>query len=351
VPFELWGQRGWPAQQVAGESHHSQAIRNLFGRQYGPGGAEIEVKAQLIPEPDNPHDPNAVAVRCGGATVGYLPRDDAARYAPVFNALVAQGMAPEVTARVWGGERSDYSYDRRGRLVESKRFVGSVQLDLAEPHLLVPANLPPAGSYGVLPTGRAIQVTGEDKHMTALTTLLSPEGECWIYVTLHELVEHMTRASRTVVEVRVDGTTAGTLTPKMSAELLPAIRHLAERGARTCARAILKGNRVKADVVLYAARANELAQQWLDHPPIAAGPIRHATAELPGNGDGPAEPAQAQTEPHHANYGTDDGQHWRFNAPPGWPPPPAGWVPAPGWRPDPGWPPAPEGWQFWVPAG
>ncbi len=38
----------------------------------------------------------------------------------------------------------------------------------------------------------------------------------------------------------------------------------------------------------------------------------------------------------------------RFNAPPGWPPPPAGWMPSPDWQPDPSWPPAPEGWQFWI---
>jgi hypothetical protein len=39
---------------------------------------------------------------------------------------------------------------------------------------------------------------------------------------------------------------------------------------------------------------------------------------------------------------------WRFVPPPGWPPPPPGFVPANGWRPDPGWPPAPAGWTFWV---
>jgi HNH endonuclease len=41
---------------------------------------------------------------------------------------------------------------------------------------------------------------------------------------------------------------------------------------------------------------------------------------------------------------------YRFNAPPGWPPPPAGWTPAPDWQPDPAWPPPPPGWQLWVPA-
>jgi hypothetical protein len=39
----------------------------------------------------------------------------------------------------------------------------------------------------------------------------------------------------------------------------------------------------------------------------------------------------------------------RFNPPPDWPQPPAGWVPPPGWKPDPGWPPMPEGWELWLP--
>ncbi|WP_434080601.1 hypothetical protein [Sanguibacter sp. Z1732] len=40
---------------------------------------------------------------------------------------------------------------------------------------------------------------------------------------------------------------------------------------------------------------------------------------------------------------------YRYNSPPGWPPPPEGWSPPPGWQPDPSWPPAPEGWEFWLP--
>jgi RsiW-degrading membrane proteinase PrsW (M82 family) len=44
------------------------------------------------------------------------------------------------------------------------------------------------------------------------------------------------------------------------------------------------------------------------------------------------------------------GTGWAFNPPPGWPSPPAGWVPPQGWQPDPSWPAAPAGWNFWVPS-
>lgn len=41
-------------------------------------------------------------------------------------------------------------------------------------------------------------------------------------------------------------------------------------------------------------------------------------------------------------------QRMRFNPAPGWPAPPAGWLPEPGWTPDPSWPPAPPDWPLLV---
>lgn len=38
-----------------------------------------------------------------------------------------------------------------------------------------------------------------------------------------------------------------------------------------------------------------------------------------------------------------------FNAPPGWPTMPQGWIPEPSWRPSSSWPAAPTGWNYWVP--
>lgn len=39
----------------------------------------------------------------------------------------------------------------------------------------------------------------------------------------------------------------------------------------------------------------------------------------------------------------------RFNPPPNWPKPPAGWAPPLEWKPDPSWPSPPNGWQLWLP--
>jgi collagen type III alpha len=336
APFELWGQRDWFRQEVAGESHYADAIERLFETPPSSEWQELRRVAELVPDPKNKYDRNAVQVRINGAVVGHLPKEDAARYVAVLSALTAQGWLPQVAATVRGGLMTDYDYDRRGRPVERRTFVGSVTLDVAEPHLLVPVNLPPDAPHTLLPAGGAIQVTGEEAYLSTLAPLVGDAGECWIYTTLHEVTEQLVRSVRTLVEVRVDGSPAGRLTPKMSSELLPAVRHLAEQGVVTAARALLKGNRIKADVVLYVARAGELSAQWLSNPPIAG-----TSQPASPSGATIAEPAAAGPVPATT---------WRFNPPPGWPQPPPGWTPPEGWAIPANLPPAPPGWQWWVPA-
>ncbi|MDY7091060.1 MAG: HIRAN domain-containing protein [Actinomycetota bacterium] len=321
IAFELWGQRGYPHADVVGESNYGPAIRSVFGNDFKPHGSETSAPATLTPEPGNRHDRNAVGVWIRGKLVGYLPREEAARYSPILTELTSRGWAPQVNARVWGEEWDEYEGRRA-------TFRGSVQLDLAEPHLIVPANMPPSGQHRELPRGTAIQVTGEEKHLAELTPYLRPEGECWVHVTLHDIVEQTARTSKTLVEVRLDGVRVGQLSPKMSGDLLPAIHHLSAQGIVTVARAIVKGNRIKAEVVLYAARAHELPDSWLGTPVT---PVVIAGAEQPHeHGPIPGPPVGV-----------------RFVVPPGWPAPPDGWTPPQGWRPDPAWAPAPAGWQWW----
>ena len=66
---------------VVGESHYQSALRAIRRElkeeieDYDPDYDELEFTATLVPEPDNPHDPNAVRV-CGpeGETLGYLDK-------------------------------------------------------------------------------------------------------------------------------------------------------------------------------------------------------------------------------------------------------------------------------------
>jgi hypothetical protein len=286
VPFELWGQRGWAGVDIVGEAHYAEGIRDLFGDKFLPDGCELTASAQLVPEQWNRHDRNAVGVWVSGRQVGYLSRDDAARYAPALSKLVAEGWAPQVGARVWAAS----GYQGRAGIT------GSVRIDLAEPHLIVPANRAPEVAYQLLPFGTAIQVTGEEKHLDALLPWLRPEGECWVHVTLHEVPEQSARSTRELIEVFLDDAPVGRLSPRMSGELLPAVRHLASYGRLTVARAMVRGNRIKVEGVLHAARAHELPESWLaaiagsqpaDVTIVTVGSGAQAVVDRPGSGGEP----------------------------------------------------------------
>jgi hypothetical protein len=63
--------------QVVGEASYQHEIEAIVGGRTEES-ADHECVAVLVPEPDNPHDPNAVYVLIERRKVGYLPRDQAA---------------------------------------------------------------------------------------------------------------------------------------------------------------------------------------------------------------------------------------------------------------------------------
>ena len=70
---------------VVGESNYQEAIRKACGWKEGVE-THFECMAELVPEPDNRYDPNAIMVRIDGACVGYLSRGDALNYGSAIKA-------------------------------------------------------------------------------------------------------------------------------------------------------------------------------------------------------------------------------------------------------------------------
>lgn len=88
---------------VVGESRRQAALHGLDNGRLRRG-INVTFIAALIPEPENSFDPNAIAVRIlGGAPVGYLDRDDALRYRPVFEVLASQRRTGVARAKLIGG--------------------------------------------------------------------------------------------------------------------------------------------------------------------------------------------------------------------------------------------------------
>jgi hypothetical protein len=67
--------------EIVGEASYQDSLWALCG---GSKGDRIRHKivAVLVPEPGNPHDPNAISVQIDGKLVGYLAREAATQYLP-----------------------------------------------------------------------------------------------------------------------------------------------------------------------------------------------------------------------------------------------------------------------------
>lgn len=302
--FDVWGQRGWANVDVVGESNYSRELQALLPKRLPDGGVEVVVPVTVVHDPGNKYDANAVEVRASTGVIGFLACEDAKLYAPGLAAIQTEGLAAATTARVWGSNRDDWESG-------GQRFFGSVRIDLPQPHMLRPANPAPATPHQVLPVGSAIQVTGEENYRGTTAKYLTPEGECWVHATVHEATDESGRTPKPYVEVRIDDQPVGRLTPKMSSDLAPAIQFLRDRGQACAVRAIVKGNQLKAEVVLYSKRSHELDQAWF--------------ASLPG-ANGPAGPLDDDSEPGVVAPAVMD------DAAPASPPPP---LPPADWYPDP----------------
>ncbi|MFG2167463.1 hypothetical protein [Micromonospora chersina] len=94
--------------EVVGESNYQEALWHVVGARTRER-VRCAIHAVLIPETDNPYDPNAISVWVSGSRVGYLSRTDAADYRSGLLALEARhGRRIALSGVVvGGGVRSD----------------------------------------------------------------------------------------------------------------------------------------------------------------------------------------------------------------------------------------------------
>ena len=92
--------------RAVGVSQYQDAIRAIAGLDEADERPLWEGLAVLVPEPTNPHDPNAIQVMVENRLVGYLDRETAARLRPVLEAIAEVDRARvAVVCRVTGGFR------------------------------------------------------------------------------------------------------------------------------------------------------------------------------------------------------------------------------------------------------
>jgi hypothetical protein len=87
---------------VVGESHYQEALERICGGRT-EDSQQVEVKALLIPDDNNPHDSEAVRVDIQDETVGYLDRETARSYRERMAEAELTGVVLRCDAIIVGG--------------------------------------------------------------------------------------------------------------------------------------------------------------------------------------------------------------------------------------------------------
>lgn len=248
---------GGTAYEIKGLYYRPKAMASLYRSVNGQDRTDVIVQVSLVPEPDNPYDKNAISVRYKGKSIGYLPAENAAKFAQIRR-VAASGLEATTTARFWSYK--DYENKRR--------YTGWIELPA--PHNIVPLNDPPTDGFTVLPIGNAIQVTKEADHLDVLLDYVPPAGEGHILVSMHRMPP-VGRRTWEGVEIRLDGERVGELTKGSAEKYINAVRHFEDKGVELFCHAIIKGSSVAAEVTIFGAKAHELTEDDLepkDYKPI-----------------------------------------------------------------------------------
>lgn len=94
--------------RVVGESVYQDTLLALTGGRRRYGGVRQACVAHLVPEPDNPVDSDAIAVRIGEHKVGYLSHADALRLGPAVDAALERWGRATCTGTIVGGWQREH---------------------------------------------------------------------------------------------------------------------------------------------------------------------------------------------------------------------------------------------------
>lgn len=95
---------------IVGESNYQAELEGLAGPK-AKEGANVLTSAFLMPEPDNPYDPNAVMVVIADKTVGYLSRDDNKEFLQFLERVRASSAFCNASIEGgWKNQRSEGSF-------------------------------------------------------------------------------------------------------------------------------------------------------------------------------------------------------------------------------------------------
>lgn len=229
-------------QEVVGESNYFSNIKKVVGK----NGPEVVVTAELVREPNNRFDNNAVRVDVSGLTVGYIPSEDARDFHELLNFAARQKKRVLVQSRVW-----------------SNGQIGSVRLDIGDPSFCVLVN-PEDFDVGSIcwPYGSKVQVTKENEYLTEIAGVRNlgfSEQGCTAYFQLAGEVDVKNRPQ---VSVLFRGSKVGELSSQASTKYWPVL----EKGlikSEVFAIGEVRSNSVAAEIILFMKPPEQLNHEEL----------------------------------------------------------------------------------------
>lgn len=220
-PTIAWGS----LHAVVGEGYRQDDLRSVAGMENGVRTVEY-VTAQLVPEPTNPHDRDAIRVLVGGAHVGYIPAYSTSQFHDVIAELAGHGRPATCRAQLTGGR-------------PPKDHIGIT--------LLVSNPLAPcAADTPFLSCSRTatVTVTKEELYHDALERLTGGQDRL-------DTVASLVPIDGGLIGVAIGADPVGVLTPKMSARYLPVITDVIAAGiAASCPAEIRRDGKGRLQVRL-----------------------------------------------------------------------------------------------------
>lgn len=243
---------------VVTENFYDTEIMRVFGG-LSVGHAQTWTGlAALIPEPDNPFDPQAISVRVGENKVAHLPAQDAQRYWHPIARVVASGYTPVVPLRL------EARLERQNGLAQVDAIT---VISIAPPDLLFPLNTAPAQAV-VLPQGSSIKVLDEQEFAEYLHSIVPPSGEGRVILTLEtNKVRNSHGMTVDTVDVLYERKQVGRLSTQLSAQFIPIINHAFEHDLLTAVWGTIRGSSFEVSMTLQAARPSEVPVQWYQELP------------------------------------------------------------------------------------
>lgn len=244
--------------EIVTENFYDAEILRVFGSLPYGMVETFAGTATLVPEPDNPFDPQTISVRVDDNQVGHLAKDDAARYWPAVTRVVASGYAATAPVII------------KASLVDADgtpEVDASARVQLSPPDLLFPVNSPPQRST-VLPQGPSIKVLDEQDHAAYLHAILPKSGEARLFLTLEVNQVRTAHGEHVdIVEVLHERQVVGRFSTQLSEQFIPVIRHAFEHNLLTAAWGTIRGSVYEVSLTVQAARPEAIDAAWFEELP------------------------------------------------------------------------------------